>query len=200
MPPASSAPATSAEDTCPRSIAGAVVSLADKFDSIVAGFSAGLAPTSSSDPFGLRRAGNGVVRIMVELDVGSSLKDLAVKYHEAVGAPKSAVLAVLEFFQDRLRYYLETVRRLRYDTVRAIPKEHWAMPLLVLEHAEVLEKARDGEDLQAMAAAAKRIRNILTKSAASADWSGGDVDEGAFVDEAEKELFRTYQKAMDGIG
>ena len=190
----------SAEDSCPRSMAGAVVSLADKFDSVVAGFSAGLAPTSSSDPFGLRRAGNGVVRITVELELPVSLKDLAVKYHEAVGAPKSAIVAVLEFFEDRLRYYLESVRRLRYDTVRAIPKAHWEMPLLVLEHAEVLEKARDGEDLQAMAAAAKRIRNILTKSAVSADWGRWDVDEGAFVDEAERELFRAYQNALDGIG
>src|SRR5439155_15742265 len=55
----------SAEDSCPRSTAGAVVSLADKFDSVAAGFSSGLAPTSSSDPFGLRRAGNGVIRIVV---------------------------------------------------------------------------------------------------------------------------------------
>src|SRR2546429_3229350 len=56
----------SAEDSCPRSAAGAVVSLADKFDSVVAGFSAGLAPTSSSQPIGLRRAGNGVIRIAGE--------------------------------------------------------------------------------------------------------------------------------------
>jgi len=189
----------SAEDSCPRSMVGAVVALSDKFDSVVAGFSAGLAPTSSSDPFGLRRAGNGVVRITVELGLPISLKDLAVKYLETVSVPKSAILAVVEFFDDRLRYYLESVRRVRYDTVRAIPKAHWLTPLSVLKCAEVLEKARDGEDLQAMAAAARRIRNLLTKSATSADWSQGVVDEGALLDEAERDLFRAYQKTENHI-
>ena len=200
----------SADDRCPRSVTGAVVSLADKFDSVVAGFSAGLAPTSSSDPFGLRRAGNGVVRITMELGLPISLRDLAVKYHEAIGAQGGGILTEVpwastipdasEFFDDRLRYYLENVRQVRYDTVRAIPKSRWMLtPLDILKCAEALEKARDGEDLQAMAAAARRIRNILTKSATSADWSRGDVDEGALLDEAEKELFRAYQKAMDGV-
>ena len=116
------------------------------------------------------------------------------------GSAPGRIPAASEFFDDRLRYYLESVRQVRYDTVRAIPKARWMLtPLDILKCAEALEKARDGEDLQAMAAAARRIRNILTKSATSADWSRGDVDEGALLDEAEKELFRAYQKAMDGV-
>ena len=195
----------SAEDSCPRSAAGAVVSLADKFDSVVAGFSAGLAPTSSSDPFGLRRAGNGVIRIVVEFGLRISLKDLAMEYDKLTATQWSGILtevprasalpAVDAFFGERLHYYLESARELHYDTIRAILKAQWETPLDVVRRAEILERARDGEDLQAMAAAARRIRNILTKSATATDWRRDEVDETMLHEEAEKELFRAYQAA-----
>jgi len=57
---------TNLDDRCPRSIVGSIVSLSDKLDTVVAGFSAGLEPTGSSDPFGLRRAGNGIVKVCAE--------------------------------------------------------------------------------------------------------------------------------------
>ncbi|MGH9404199.1 MAG: glycine--tRNA ligase subunit beta, partial [Terriglobia bacterium] len=66
----------SAEDSCPRSVVGAVVSLADKLDSVVAGFAVGLEPTGSSDPFGLRRAGNGIVKIAAEKLTATNLDQL----------------------------------------------------------------------------------------------------------------------------
>jgi len=195
----------SAEDSCPRSMAGAVVSLADKFDSVVAGFSAGLAPTSSSDPFGLRRAGNGVIRIVVEFGLRISLKDLAMEYDKLTATQWSGILtevprgsalpAVVAFFGERLHHYLESARQLHYDTIRAILKAQWETALDVVRRAEILERARDGEDLQAMAAAARRIRNILTKSATAADWRRDEVDETMLHEEAEKELFRAYQAA-----
>ena len=61
------------EDDLPRSLVGAVVSLADKIDSVGGGFRAGLEPTGSSDPFGLRRAGNGIIRLAVEVLAGLDL-------------------------------------------------------------------------------------------------------------------------------
>jgi glycyl-tRNA synthetase beta chain len=207
-----------AEDECPRSVVGSVVSLVDKVDSVVAGFSVGLAPTGSSDPFALRRHGNGIIRLLTETEFPISLGQLSQYADEALEqawsgvlrqVPRSTVLVALcGFFEDRLRYYLETVRRLRYDTVRAVlgtgPAAYLAsgtvkevVPLDALERALAVEQMRGSEDFLAVCAAAKRTRNILTKSATGSDWQPGGPAEEWLKEEAEKELYRQYRRVNE---
>ncbi|MBZ5561202.1 MAG: glycine--tRNA ligase subunit beta [Acidobacteriia bacterium] len=187
------------EDRCPRSTVGAIVSLADKLDGVVGGFAVGHEPTGSSDPFALRRQGNGIIKVLLEISLPISIRGAV---QEAINAldvewrrPREELFTtLLEFFAERLRYYLETVKGLRYDTVRAVLAAGWDIPIGALARAEGLEAIRGGEDFQALSQAAKRIKNILRKSATSADWEPGEVDAAGLQAEEERQLFEAYQR------
>ncbi len=194
-----------AEDRCPRSIVGAIVSLADKLDRVVGGFAIGHEPTGSSDPFALRRQGNGIIKVMVEnslplplrLLVERSLNILTIEWRK----PQVEVFrAVLEFLEDRLRHYLETVRRLRYDSVRAVLAAGWDVPVDALWRAEALERVRGSENFESLSLAAKRIKNILGKSATGEDWQPGEVDPAIIEEGPERELYVAYGSAAAEAG
>ena len=194
-----------AEDRCPRSVVGAIASLADKLDGVVTGFAVGREPTGSSDPFGLRRQGNGIVKVLVDNSlpiplrplVEQALNILAIEWRK----PRLEVFTtVVEFLGDRLRYYLETVRKLRYDTVRAVMAAGWDVPVEALRRAEALEAIRGGENFAALSVAAKRIKNILAKSATASDWQPGEVDRGILEEAPEQELYAAYTSAAAEAG
>ncbi len=190
------------EDSAPRSLAGAVVSLADKLDSVVGGFAIGQEPTGSSDPFALRRQGNGIVKVLVE---GSLSLDLRPLVEQALNSltiewqkPQAEVFsAVLGFLAERLRFYLETVCGLRYDTVRAALAAGSHIPAEAAKRAEALEKIRGGEDFAALSVAAKRIKNILGKSATASDWQPGEVDLSLLEPGPEMDLNAAYAATAD---
>ncbi len=202
-----------AEERCPRCLAGAVVSLADKLDSVVSGFAAGLEPTGSSDPFGLRRAGNGVVKLAVESLVGLSLGKAA---HQAVECAQQTLSGLAgralgsrvdSFLRERAEFYFREVAGLRYDTVRAVlspavQAEFDAfVPSSDLARAQALEQIRDTEDFLALTAAAKRTRNILAKSARPEDLEGGpeEVDPARFREPAERDLYAAYRRLLQSL-
>ncbi|MGH9377535.1 MAG: glycine--tRNA ligase subunit beta, partial [Terriglobia bacterium] len=183
-------------DSCPRSVAGAVVSLADKLDSVVAGFSAGLEPTGSSDPFGLRRAGNGIIKVSVEVLPGVNLQellraalalDLGLPFADALEEKISMLL------RERLEFYLASASGMKHDTLRAVIGSWWgwAIPSQAVERARALEKVRDSDDFDALSGAAKRTRNILHKSG---DFGGAHpaVQVELLKEVAEKKLFAAY--------
>ena len=185
------------EDHCPRSAVGAVVSLADKIDSLVGGFVAGYEPSGSSDPFGLRRHGNGIIKVLVEYSLAIGLKQLILfsinSFETKLPEPHSEVMKpVTNFLEERLRFYMETVLRFRYDTVRAILVAGWDAPLEAVRRGKALESMRGGEDLEALSVAAKRIKNILTKSATAKDWEPGEVEPGKLQGAEEQALYQHY--------
>jgi glycyl-tRNA synthetase beta chain len=188
------------EDPCPRTAIGAVVSLADKIDSVVGGFAVGHEPTGSSDPFALRRQANGIIKVLVEASlpiplrplVEQALNILVIEWRK----PRLEVFAaVVEFLGDRLRYYLETDRKLRYDAVRAVMAAGWDVPVDALWRGEALEAIRGGENFEALSVAAKRIKNILAKSATASDWQPGEVDRAILEEEPERQLYAAYSAA-----
>lgn len=188
------------EDACPRSVTGAVVSLSDKLDSVVAGFSAGLEPTGSSDPFGLRRAGNGIIKVMVEsvpeLDLEKLLSS-ALEMNPIPAGSAGLKSRIDEFFRERLGFYLEASGT-KYDTVRAVVNSGWPVPSQAVERARALEAVRDSEDFLALAAAAKRTRNILHKSAEAADYAGSDAIQPDLLSPgAERDLYDSYLEMRD---
>jgi glycyl-tRNA synthetase beta chain len=219
-----------AEDRCPRSLVGAVVSLADKFDSVVTGFAVGHEPTGSSDPFAIRRQAAAIIKVILEYSLPISLEKAvnqaldAFEFWQtstvlagAFGAPgvsqaqqafaaewsarrQKVRSAVLEFLADRLRYYLESVRGFRYDTVRAVLAAGSDVPGDGLARAEALEGLRGKEDLEVLCTAAKRIRNILVKSATAADWQPGEVGEALLKEPEERELYNIYAKVAAEAG
>jgi glycyl-tRNA synthetase beta chain len=197
----------SADGQSPRTVFGAVVSLADKLDSVIAGFSAGFEPTGSSDPFGLRRAGNGIVKVSVDLLPGLDLLELLKEITEAnLGLPPVRDLfgQVAGFLRERAESYLETIAGLRYDTVRAVMQAKsrgWNRPADALARGGALERIRDSEDFVALSTAAKRTRNILTKSAKPDDLTEAiqPVNEQLLAAGPEEDLYRAYNRLRPSL-
>jgi glycyl-tRNA synthetase beta chain len=181
-----------------------VVSLADKLDSVVGGFAVGHEPTGSSDPFALRRQGNAIIKVLLEFRLPVSLREVAQQALQALDIPWRAPQVevfqrVLEFFEERLRYYLETGRGFRYDTVRAVLAAGWDVPGEALARAEALESLRGSADLEALCVAAKRIKNILTKSASVQDWEPGEVERALLAESQERELDEAFRKVAEAV-
>ncbi len=192
----------SLEDKCPRSVVGAVVSLVDKIDNVAAGFAVGHTPSGSSDPFALRRQGNGIIKVLLEVSLAIQLKPVVERALNSLDIrwekPREEVFKeVLDFLAERLRHYLETVRKLRYDTVRAVLAAGWDPPLEALKRAEALEALRHKPDFEAIAAAAKRIRNILAKSAKASDWTKGEVNTELLEEGPEGGLYTAFALERD---
>jgi glycyl-tRNA synthetase beta chain len=144
----------SMEDEIPATDDGKTLALADKLDTLRECFRIGLIPTGSKDPFALRRAAQGVVRILVE---GKR------PFRIAEQPP------LHEFFEDRVRYYFRDVRAFRYDEVNACMAAGWT-DLLDLEARLLRVQAiRSTPDFEPLAASFKRIKNILEQ----AKFSGG---------------------------
>ena len=111
----------SVEDSLPRTIEGAVLSLGDKADSIAGMFALGLQPTGSKDPFALRRQANGIVRIIAEYKFPSASSELFTDareaYQESAAEKKFSTkvdftVAIHDFFRERLEFYLREVKGL----------------------------------------------------------------------------------------
>ena len=116
----------SMEDSVPRSVEGAVLSIADKADSIAGMFALGLQPTGSKDPFALRRQANGIVKTIAEKKLPISLRQLFVdaretyRGSEAEGkfSPEIDYGEALEtFFRERLEFYLRDALGFKYDAL-----------------------------------------------------------------------------------
>ena len=140
----------SMEDAIPRTVAGQLVSIADKLDTLRGCFKVGLIPTGTKDPFALRRATQGIVRIVVEGKLRLPIRKLL-----------EGDVALEEFFADRVRYYFREIRGFGYDEVNAVLATGFEDLVDVEERLEAVREARPTEDFQAVAAGFKRIRNIL---------------------------------------
>ena len=105
----------SMEDSIPRGQAGRIVALADKLDTLRGCFGVGLIPTGSRDPFALRRAAQGVVKILVEGRIEIPLLDV-------IGGDE----ALRAFFEDRVKFYFKDARNFRYDEVNAAMARGWS--------------------------------------------------------------------------
>jgi len=163
----------SMEDSLPRTIEGAVLSLGDKADSIAGMFALGLQPTGSKDPFALRRQANAIVRIIAEYKLPIRISELFVDAREAYrgsSAEKkfSAKIdfagAVRDFFRERLEFYLREVKGFKYDVINAVLAVDSDDVLDAVARAEAVSKVRDLPDFLSIAAACKRTRNILRQA------------------------------------
>jgi len=167
----------SMEDTVPRTIEGSVVALGDKADTIVGMFALGLQPTGSKDPFALRRQANGIVRIIAEHKLPISLAQLTGDSYEAYRGSAAEqkfskrndhVAALRGFFRERVEFYLRDVLGFKYDVVNAVLAAGYDKGcdnvVDLVARASAVTEVRDLPDFQSIAAASKRIRNILRQA------------------------------------
>jgi glycyl-tRNA synthetase beta chain len=182
-----------AGDTLPDSVVGASVALADKLDTLVGIWGIGLAPTGDKDPFALRRAALGALRLLAErelpLDLGELLEDARAAFGETKLAPDT-VQGVREFMLDRLRGYLRE-RGFEPDAIEAVVSQNPGRIDLVPRRLAAVAEFRKLPEAASLAAANKRIRNILRKSPVAADAA---PQAAKLADPAEKALFEAVER------
>lgn len=164
------------DDPLPRNLIGAAVALADKLDSLVACFAVGAVPTGSSDPFALRRAALGIVKIILDkklpLSLSAAISAAAKSLREhapRIEATEMIQRQVLEFLLERARYILKERRGYAYDEINAAFAAGADDLGDAIERVAAVKTIRQTKDFAPLAASFKRIRNILEKSAGKGD-------------------------------
>ena len=154
-----------AGDTLPQSITGQSLAIADRLDTLIGIFAIGQKPTGDKDPFALRRAALGVLRILIENKLGLDLLHLikiAAKQHDKGINPSSSESDVLDFMLDRLHaYYLD--KGIRTDVLSAVLSTKPTKPLDINNRLLAVDAFRQSAGAESLAAANKRIGNILKK-------------------------------------
>jgi glycyl-tRNA synthetase beta chain len=160
----------SIEDAIPQTTEGQLLGIADRIQTIVAMFGIGMAPTGSKDPFALRRAAMGIVKIIAESDLPLTIGDVIA----ATQASASLQVDVAFFLTDRVAFYLRDVRGFAYDVVNAVTLADRDRQMTsqtglfdvrdAIARAEALTAVRGSEDFAAVSAAFKRIKNILKQA------------------------------------
>ncbi len=153
----------STEDAIPSTIEGQLLGVADRIQTITAMFGIGMAPTGSKDPFALRRAANGIVKILAESSLPLTLSDVVKAGNSSDGGTGSNE-QVPAFLRERLQFYLKDVRGFAYDVVNAVLAVGADDVRDTIARADALTVVRGSEDFAAVSAACKRIKNILRQA------------------------------------
>lgn len=178
------------EDPIPPTVEGQVLGIADRVQTIVAMFSIGLEPTGSKDPYALRRAANAIVKILAETGLPLVRADLFRAVPAEVSEETQKALAA--FFEERFIFWLREMRGFGYDVLNAVVAVRSDNMRDAIARAEALTAVRGSEDLAAIAAAFKRIKNILRqaeeKGILQAGQETGAVNTQLLTDPAERAL------------
>jgi len=192
------------DDPIPRNLTGCAVALADKLDSIVGCFSVGVVPTGSSDPYALRRAALGIVKIILEkkmyvslsLFIGAAAKALQTNPPKKTLTPQQET-QVLEFLLERARFVLREKSGYAYDEVNAVLCAGCDDLVDVEKRLRALKAIRKSKNFEPLAVSFKRIRRILEK--ANLGLEVQHVNKDLFEKDAERELYTAVRKAAGKV-
>ena len=202
----------STDDSIPRSIEGAVLSLGDKADTIAGMFALGLVPSGSKDPFALRRQANGIVKIIAEkklpLKLSAMMRDARAGYQRSEAEKKFVddekfAASISTFFRERLEFYLKDVCGYPYDVVKAVLAADADDVVDAVARAAAVKQVLHMPEFQAIGAACKRMRNILRQAEEKKVEAAVQPEASAAVAEEEKALFTYLQQTgpkMDEFG
>jgi glycyl-tRNA synthetase beta chain len=163
----------STDDDVPRSVEGAVLSIADKADTIAGMFALGLVPSGSKDPFALRRQANGIVKVIAEkkfpFQLTKLMQDARAGYQESEAekkfiAPHSFEDSIRTFFSERLEFYLRDVHGYALDVVKAVLAADADDAVDAIARAAAVKEVMHAPEFHAIGAACKRMRNILKQA------------------------------------
>jgi len=172
----------------PSTVEGALLSLADRLDTVCGCFSVGLIPSGSRDPFAVRRQGNGILKIILDHRISLSLDELIRWGLEACSVPLAPTAQELrEFFEGRLRFLLEEMGY-SYDCINAAVAVGFDDPHDTLDRLRALQAMKQEADFLSLASNFKRIVNIL----AQAGEVSGFPEESQMAEAAELALWQSY--------
>ena len=177
-----------ASDTIPQYMTGKILSLSDKLDTILGIFAIGQKPTGTKDPFALRRAALGALRIIIEGDLALDLRDLlglaATGLQDKVDA-QAATEATYQYIMERLRAYYQD-QNVGSDVVEAVSAMNISSPIDFEHRVKAVNVFKELPEAVPLAAANKRIANILKKLDKPVTDS---VNSGLFVETQEPALY-----------
>jgi glycyl-tRNA synthetase beta chain len=182
-----------AGDVLPKTKTGTTIALADRLDTLVGIFGIGQAPTGSKDPFALRRSAIGILRLIIENNLNVTIEALVNSALHAYGAlitdPNKTRSDAVAFLEGRYRAKYED-QGVQVDVIQAVQAMSPASPLDFDKRVNAVNHFRNLPEAAALAAANKRVANILAKEAAPE----GSVVEANLVEDAEKALFAELAK------
>ncbi|WP_057878936.1 glycine--tRNA ligase subunit beta [Levilactobacillus paucivorans] len=183
----------SANGALPESVPGAVLALADKFDSILTFFAAGMIPSGSNDPYALRRQAIGIVRIVTDQQWSLPIADLAQAFitaeADAKVAPQldqaSQIDAVIGFVKDRIRKILRSAKQ-RHDIIDAVTNSSSSDVLRIFTAADILASHANDANFKAVIESLTRVIRLAQK--APAELATATVDPDLFENDSEGAL------------
>lgn len=186
-----------AGETVPSTNAGAIVSIADKIDTITGCFSIGIIPTGSQDPYALRRQAAGIVQILLDRKLSATLSDvfnIALEVHGNLGNMKRSADEIRkelhEFFGLRVKKLLSET--LRYDVVDAVLAAGYDDVASVVNRGTALMTAvQTGEVFKATVESFNRVGNLAAKAVHKS------VNTGEFAEQGEKTLYEAWYSAYE---
>lgn len=189
---------TSMEDSIPRTMSGIITAIADKLDTFLGCLAVGIIPTGSKDPFGLRRASGGIVKIILEKALDFNLKDFISEclpiYDIYLKIDRNDwEKHIFSIIDARISFLLEK-NNFAYDEIDAVMEiPHNKLPDTV-NRAKALQNTRNNEEFQKVAGSFKRINNILAKNKCEIG-----IDETLFNMEEEKKLFQALNQLEQNL-
>ncbi|WP_286731844.1 glycine--tRNA ligase subunit beta [Acinetobacter sp. UBA1297] len=182
-----------AGDVLPKTKTGTTIALSDRLDTLVGIFGIGQAPTGSKDPFALRRSAIGILRLIIENNLDVTIEALVNSALHAYGAlitdPNKTRSDAVAFLEGRYRAKYED-QGVQVDVIQAVQAMSPASPLDFDKRVNAVNHFRNLPEAAALAAANKRVANILAKEAAPE----GLVVEASLIEDAEKALFAELAK------
>jgi len=183
------------DEPIPRNLTGCAVALADKLDALTGCFAVGMVPSGSSDPFALRRAALGIVKIILERKAPVSLSasiaaaaGILAAQPQKIEASSKVQEQVLTFIAERARFVFKERLGFAYDEVSATLAAG-ADDLVDMERRlEALRAIRKTKNFEPLATAFKRIRKIIEKAGPASAWKLPQVREDLLTEEAERKL------------
>ncbi|MBM7543208.1 glycine--tRNA ligase subunit beta [Amphibacillus cookii] len=183
-----------AKDILPETSIGAVISIADKLDTIIGCISVGLIPTGSQDPYALRRQAMGVIQILQsknwKLDIESIIRIVIEVYEQSpVDMDDQSVIEaqLMEFIEARM-IYLAKEKQISQDMIKAVTHKGIGVIANAFEKAMLLEKKRVDPSFKPTQEALVRVINLAKKA------KGTTIDQSLFENQSEHDLFSAFQR------
>ncbi|WP_082980589.1 glycine--tRNA ligase subunit beta [Mesorhizobium sp. WSM3873] len=186
-------------DRVPTDPVSVAVALADKLDTLTGFWAIDEKPTGSKDPFALRRAALGVVRILIENRIRLGLTSVFAKAFASFAGDVAQISDLLGFFHDRLKVYLRESGA-RYDLIDAVITPQSDDLLQIVRRVEALGKFLDTEDGKNLLAGTKRAANILAAEEKKKTRVAEIVEPALFREDAEKKLSAAVNQAEKAAG
>lgn len=192
---------TTSEGELPETTVGSLLSVADKLDTIITIFAVGMIPSSSNDPYALRRYAYGIVRILLKQKWSLPFKEVLPEIVSALDGKTPAKLPktaeqdeeIAAFIRDRIKQYLQR-NNFKYDIIDAVLASSQQDPIQILAAANVLQLHHDDDKFKPVVESLIRIKNILKK----AKYKGKNaVNPDLFANESEQELYAGVNALKD---